>query len=168
LNVFKLNVFKSGAFKQEVVMGEVVGTMRFEIPETDNSMLLAAYAVYLLLSLIITIWVARTLHSNGRLFLVDAFHGQEALADSVNKLLVVGFYLINLGWIVNSLRISEALYTAPRAVELLADKIGTVLLVLGVMHFFNLYLFNRFRRRAIDGLPSAMPPVAPTGLLDRG
>src|SRR4029079_17895052 len=105
------------------------------------TILLVVYAVYLVVSLVITIWVARTLHANGRLFLVDAFHGQEALADSVNKLLVVGFYLINLGWIVSTLRAAGNVDTARVAIELLSDKIGTVLLVLGVMHFFNLFLF---------------------------
>ena len=128
---------------------------------------LSAYSTYLVLSLAITIWVARTLHTNGRLFLVDAFHGQEGLADSVNRLLVVGFYLINLGWIVRTLRIQEPILTAQRAVELLSDKIGTVLFVLGVMHFFNLYLFNRLRRRALDDLPFAEPPLRPTGILPR-
>jgi hypothetical protein len=128
---------------------------------------LSAYWVYLALSLAITIWVARTLHNNGRLFLVDAFHGQEALADSVNRLLVVGFYLINLGWIVRTLRIHEPVETTQRAVELLSDKVGTVLFVLGVMHFLNLYLFNRMRRRALDELPSAEPPLRPTGIMPR-
>ena len=122
-----------------------------------------AYLMYLLLSIGITVWVARTLHTNGRLFLVDAFHGQEALADSVNRLLVVGFYLINLGWMVGSLRTYQSLDDARVTIEFLADKIGTVLFVLGVMHFFNLYLFNRFRRRALDELPFAEPPVRPTG-----
>jgi len=127
-----------------------------------------AYISYLLLSLVITIWVARTLHTNGRLFLVDAFHGQEALADSVNKLLVVGFYLVNLGWIVGTLRTSELLPTPQSALELLSDKIGTVLFVLGLMHFFNLYLFNRFRRRALEDFPVSDPPIRPTGTLARG
>lgn len=127
-----------------------------------------AYIAYLVLSIAITVWVARTLHDNGRLFLVDAFHGQEALADSVNKLLVVGFYLINLGWMVGSLRTYEALENSRVTLEFLSEKIGTVLFVLGVMHFFNLYLFNRFRRRALDELPFAEPPVRPTGTLSRG
>jgi hypothetical protein len=128
---------------------------------------LHAYSTYLVVSLAITVWVARTLHTNGRLFLVDAFHGQEALADSVNKLLVVGFYLINLGWIVGTLRTYEQLDTVQRAVELLSEKIGTVLFLLGVMHLFNLYLFNRLRRRALDELPDAQPPLRATGMLPR-
>ena len=122
---------------------------------------LHTYVAYLVVSIAITIWVARTLHSNGRAFLVEAFHGEEALADSVNHLLVVGFYLINLGWIVMTLRTRYGLDTARAAIELLSDKIGTVLFVLGVMHFFNLYLFSRFRRRAIERIGGPVPPMPP-------
>ena len=121
------------------------------------------YLAYLLISIAVTIWVARTLYANGRAFLVDAFHGQEPLADSVNHLLVVGFYLINLGWIVMTLRTYDQPDTVRRAIELLSDKVGTVLFVLGLMHFFNLFVFSRFRRRALDRL-GAFPPIAPTGL----
>jgi energy-converting hydrogenase Eha subunit C len=122
------------------------------------------YLAYLALSTSVTIWVARTLHRNGRAFLVDAFNGQDALADSVNHLLVVGFYLINLGWIVMTLRTRYQLDTARAAIELLSDKVGTVLFVLGLMHFFNLFLFSRFRRRALDRLAGALPPLPPSSL----
>ena len=122
------------------------------------------YVAYLVLSIPVTIWVARTLHKNGRAFLIDAFHGQEALADSVNHLLVVGFYLVNLGWIISGLATRQGLNTPREAIELLSSKIGTVFLILGVMHFFNLGLFNSVRRRSLDRLSSAAPPVAPTGI----
>ena len=127
-----------------------------------------AYVTYLVLSVAITVWVAYTLYKNGRLFLVDSFHGNEPLADSVNRLLVVGFYLINLGWIISSLRMYGSLDDPRLVIEALSDKIGTVLFVLGVMHLFNLYVFNRMRRRALDDLPTAMPPIPPTGTLPRG
>lgn len=122
------------------------------------------YLAYLALSIGITIWVARTLHRNGRPFLIDAFHGQDALADSVNHLLVVGFYLVNLGWVVATLRTAQTIDTGRSAIELLSDKIGTVLLVLGAMHFLNVYLFSQLRRRALDRLATAPPPLPPTGL----
>jgi hypothetical protein len=101
----------------------------------------------LAISLGVTVWVAATLHRNGRVFLVDAFHGNADLADSVNKLLVVGFYLINVGYVTLAMRTRDALGDARAAIELVCDKIGVVLLVLGVMHFFNLYVFNRLRTR---------------------
>jgi hypothetical protein len=122
------------------------------------------YVAYLVLSIPVTIWVARTLHKNGRAFLIDAFHGQETLADSVNHLLVVGFYLVNLGWIIGGLATRQSLSTPREAIELLSNKIGTVFLILGIMHFFNLALFNSVRRRSLDRLSTAAPPVAPNSI----
>ena len=118
-----------------------------------------SYAVYLAISLAVTVWVARTLHKNGRVFLVEAFQGNAELADSVNHLLVVGFYLINVGYVAMALRTNAILDTPRQAIELVSDKIGGILLVLGMMHFLNLYVFHRLRRRGQEYLEA--PPVAP-------
>ena len=119
---------------------------------------------YLAISIALTIWVARTLHRNGRVFLVDCFHGNLDLADSVNHLLVVGFYLVNIGFVSLALRFGVYAGNAQEALESLSTKIGLVLLVLGAMHFFNLGVFTTCRRRAVGmryapGL--ALPPVLP-------
>ncbi len=119
---------------------------------------LSTYLIYLALSIALTIWVGRTLHKNGRVFLVDVFHGNEALADSVNHLLVVGFYLINFGYVSLALKLGYTIETAEQSVEALSVKIGMVLLVLGGMHLFNLFVFSRMRRRATA---HHQPPVGP-------
>ena len=121
--------------------------------------IVTTYVIYLTLSTLLTIWVARALFKNGLVFLVDVFAGNDALASSVNHLLVVGFYLINLGFVALALRISSPVMDARASIEALASKIGTVLLVLGTMHFFNLYVFSRLRRNA--RLEIAPPPVEP-------
>ncbi len=105
------------------------------------------YFAYVFLSVLLTVWVARTLHKSGRVFLVEVFGGDENLADSVNHLLVVGFYLINLGYVSLALKIGGEIETAQAGIEALSWKIGLVLLVLGAMHFFNLFIFNRIHRR---------------------
>jgi hypothetical protein len=105
------------------------------------------YFTYLAISLVATVWVAHTLHKNGRVFLIDAFQGNAALADSVNHLLVVGFYLINIGYVSMELKSDVTLSSLRQAIELVSGKIGIVLLVLGAMHFFNLYVFSRLRKR---------------------
>ena len=104
------------------------------------------YLSYITLSVMLTIWVAQTLHKNGRIFLVDVFHGNEALADSVNHLLVVGFYLINLGYVTLALKIGNDVEHARQSIEALSWKVGLVLVVLGMLHFFNLIVFTRIRR----------------------
>ena len=65
------------------------------------------YLAYVTVSLAITVWVGRSLHGNGRIFLVENFQGRERLADSVNHLLLVGFYLINIGFVCLALRYGE-------------------------------------------------------------
>ena len=122
---------------------------------------ITTYLIYLAVSIALTIWVARTLHKNGRVFLVDVFHGNEALADSVNHLLVVGFYLINFGYVSLALKLGYEVATPQEGIEALSVKVGMVLLVLGVMHFFNLFIFSRMRRRA--SLVNGPPPVPPDG-----
>ncbi len=106
----------------------------------------ASYLGYLAISLTVTIWVARTLHSSGRIFLIDAFHGNVPLADSVNQLLVVGFYLINAGYIALALKTVDPLSNFRQAIELESGKIGVVLLILGGMHFFNMFVLAKVRR----------------------
>jgi hypothetical protein len=122
------------------------------------------YFAYLAISLGVTIWVARTLQSRGRVFLVDAFHGNTELAESVNHLLVVGFYLINIGYVSLALRTGANLVNLRESIELLSDKIGLVLLILGLMHFFNLFLFSAMRKRGQAAFEP--PPFPPDAMLN--
>jgi hypothetical protein len=124
---------------------------------TQITTMVWTYLAYVTVSVAITIWVARTLHKNGRVFLVDAFKGNEKLADSVNHLLVVGFYLINLGAVSLFLKYGEPAEKAQEAIEYLSYKIGVVLVVLGGMHFLNLAIFSKMRNRAVE------PPVTHVG-----
>jgi hypothetical protein len=119
------------------------------------------YGLYIGISILLTVWVALTLRRNGRIFLVEAFLGNEKLADSVNHLLVVGFYLVNIGYVALALTTRNKPVNESQVVELLSRKVGLVLLVLGAMHFFNLLVFTRMRRRAmVHRIPPPVRPVA--------
>jgi hypothetical protein len=120
-----------------------------------------AYLLYLPAAVGLTVWVARTLHRNGRVFLVQAFHGNEAMADSVNHLLVVGFYLINLGFISFALRYGAKPHDLQETIEFLSMKLGVVLLVLGAMHFFNMFNFDKMRRKGARSEAPAPPATLP-------
>jgi hypothetical protein len=108
------------------------------------------YLVYLSVSITLTILVANVLFKNGRIFLVDIFTGNEALADSVNKLLLVGFYLVNIGYASLALKESLEILNYQTVIERLSYKIGVIILLLGAMHFFNLFIFFRLRKRALQ------------------
>lgn len=115
--------------------------------------IVGCYLSYLVISIALTIWVAITLHHNGRVFLVDAFRGNEELADSVNHLLVVGFYLINIGYVALTLKTYETMDTLRQVIEVESGKLGAVLLILGAMHCFNIFVLTKLRKR---GTPSGV------------
>ena len=64
------------------------------------------------------------------MFLVDIFHGNKELADSVNNLLLVGFYLVNIGYAVYTLKVTESIADARAVIEMLSIKIGIIILIL--------------------------------------
>ncbi len=111
--------------------------------------IIVLYAAYLLITITVTIWVARTLFRNGKLFLIDIFHGNKELAEAVNNLLLVGFYLINIGYAVYTLQVVADVNSARAVIEILSLKIGAIILILGCMHFLNMFIFFRLRKRAL-------------------
>lgn len=103
-----------------------------------------AYGLYLLISIAMTVWVARALSSNGEVFLVRCFGQDTELAASTNRLLVIGFYLVNLGFI--SYRLGSWQVDTVDLIPEVGSRVGVSVLVLGLMHFFNMILIARFGR----------------------
>lgn len=109
-----------------------------------------AYLLYIFISFIITVFVSRTLSKNGEIYLIDGFNGNEALAKSVNHMLVVGFYLLNLGFVLLRMQTSRSIDLVDELLIYLSTNIGTVMFILGVMHFFNMFVIHRFRAVQIN------------------
>lgn len=108
-----------------------------------------AYLIYLAVAVPLVVYVARTLSRHGDVFLREVFHGNDALARAVNHLLVVGFYLLNLGYVSLFLRTDESVHGGEEVLELVSRKVGVVAIVLGVVHLANVWTFNALRRNAV-------------------
>jgi len=130
---------------------------------SNDGLVVVTYVIYLLLGVALIMWVGRTLSRNGRVFLEEVFD-DERLANAVNQLLVMGFYLLNLGYVTFAMRSTADVENASEALETFSTKIGLVLLVLGVLHFCNVYFLGRYRRGRIRQ-QQGQPPLPPTGRL---
>ncbi len=106
------------------------------------------YLIYTVLSIGLTIWVARILFQSGQIFLIEAFDGNKEMASAVNKLLAVGFYLVNIGFVAFFLRFGEKPTDLVEAIEYISIKMGVVLFFLGTVHIFNVFNFGRMRSKA--------------------
>jgi hypothetical protein len=109
-----------------------------------------AYTAYIVISLTITIFVSRTLSKNGEVYLIDGFDGNEALAKSVNHMLVVGFYLFNIGFVLLRMQAVKGIDRVDELLLYLSANIGIVMLILGIVHFFNMLIIHRFRAAQLN------------------
>lgn len=127
----------------------------------NTSFVLTAYLIYLPVTILLTWYVAHTLFKNGRIFMLDIFHGNTEIAMATNKLFEVGFYLLNVGFALWILEIYVELGSFQTVAEVLSKKIGGFAIYLGLMLFFNLYMFFRGRKASRNSVRPA-PPFNPT------
>jgi hypothetical protein len=131
--------------------------------EAAVSYTVAMYLIYLGVAVTLTIWVAHNLSRYGRAFLVDVFGGDSALAASIDRLLVIGFYLLTLGAVAVLLRVSDDIGSVRGVIETLSLKLGGVLGLLGVAHLTNVGVLTLLRARNRSTTPAPVyAPFAPT------
>jgi hypothetical protein len=134
---------------------------------TDENVIVV-YVVYVVIAATLTTWLARTLFRNGTAFLHDVFAERPELADAVNRLLVVGFFMLNLGYALYLLRASRGL-DAFEATQFLVNRLAILLVTLAGMHFLNVFVFWRIRARREQRTlpfpiaPQVLVPPAPAG-----
>ncbi len=110
--------------------------------------IIIAYSIYLPVTIGLTYYVARVLFRNGKVFMLDIFRGREEIATSTNKLFQVGFYLLNIGFALLTLKSKGLIASTQGVFEVLSEKIGGFSIYLGIMLFMNLYLFFRGKKKA--------------------
>ena len=116
-----------------------------------------AYLIYLSVSVPLVVFVAHTLHRHGSIFLTEVFRGNAPLAAAVNHLLVVGFYLLNLGYVSLYLRTDDIIVGGEGVLEMVSKKVGVVAIVLGVVHLANVWVFNALRKNAVFQQQTDLP-----------
>jgi len=116
-------------------------------------MLGTTYLLYVTISLGLTFWVGRTLNKNGHIFLQENYKGKEQLALAINNMLLVGFYMINIGFICYTLKITgKTPINYAQVIEFLSVKVGLIAIVLGFMHFGLMFALQQYSK-------AANPPV---------
>lgn len=119
--------------------------------------LIVIYVVYGMAAIGLTVWLAKTLFSNGAVFLEGVFNDNHELAEALNRLLVTGFYMLNLGYAFLIFKTNGRPVGAVDSIELLVNKMGILLVSLGLIHFLNMIVFWRLRKGSDRRTPPALP-----------
>jgi hypothetical protein len=94
----------------------------------------------------IIVYVGRYFYSNGRIFIISLFNGNVALADQVNKLLLIAYYLFNIGYSFLKLRQWQRINTIEILFSSLASNIGVLTFILALTHYFNMLIIYRLSK----------------------
>ena len=133
----------------------------------EGGNLITVYTVYGAVCIGLTVWLAVVLFRNGKVFLEGMFEDNPDMGDAINRLLVVGFFMLNLGYAFLIFQ-AKATATTEEAVGFLVNRLGLLLVSLGLIHFVNMAVFWKIRRRTQMGeLPPPVPPQVILGPMPR-
>lgn len=128
-------------------------------------MLGLTYLLYIGISLAMTFWVGRTLNKNGHVFLMENYKDNEMLARAINSMLLVGFYMINIGFISYTLKIrDDGPINYAQVLEFLSLKVGFIAIVLGVMHFALMFALQQYSKIGTQQKPKYKAPNTRPGV----
>jgi hypothetical protein len=97
-----------------------------------------AYIIFLTLVIFIIVYVGRYFYTNGRVFIISLFHGNVALADQINKLLLIAYYLFNIGYSFIKVKQWQKISNLEVLFSSLASNVGVLIFILAVTHYFNM------------------------------
>jgi hypothetical protein len=106
-----------------------------------------SYLIYLPVTFYITVIVGWVLYKKGIVFLNDAFNSNVELASILNRFLLLGYYLLNLGYAAVSIHIFSEINSITQLIEELSKRIGMLIIGLALMHYFNMYTFSHFNKQ---------------------
>lgn len=108
------------------------------------------YLLYFICTYIVTVRAGWIFYRNGRVYILQLTGGNETLTDAINKLLLTGYYLLNLGYAAVAIRSWTDILTLEQLIVSVVSLMAKIMLLLAIIHFFNLlsiYLVSRYRNR---------------------
>lgn len=98
-----------------------------------------AYCIYIAVIFYVTVFIGKKFHSNGRIFLHElvADHG---VCEAVNNILLVAYYLLNIGNAIVMIRTWPQIQSIGELVEVTSYNIGLIVLLLVIVHYVNIVL----------------------------
>lgn len=107
-----------------------------------------AYILYLSISSFITFYVGWRCYVHGIIWL-KAIFDDEQISSSVNRMLLLGYYLVNIGYISWSVSTWQRIYDPIGMIHALSFKVGGITLILGLLHYLNIATILFFNKRII-------------------
>ena len=102
------------------------------------------YCIYLPIISFIMIKVGHLFYMHGELFLLNLFNQNKSLVKSINNILLIGYYLINLGYAIITISYWDQLHSVLDIINSMSDTLGKIIMILSALHFNNIFCLTYF------------------------
>ncbi|NMH29630.1 hypothetical protein [Flavobacterium silvaticum] len=113
---------------------------------------LIGYFLYLVITAFIILWVGHICYKNGNVFVAQLIPGHEDLCIRVNKILLAGYYLLNIGYCLITLVQWDTLQTLPDLIETVALKSAMIISIISILHYINIYVITHHTDKILNSL----------------
>ncbi|MUU79572.1 hypothetical protein [Winogradskyella endarachnes] len=107
------------------------------------------YLIYLPIICFIMLKVGWLFYKNGEVFLLDIFQQNQPLVSSINKLLLIGYYLLNIGYAILTISYWEHLESTIEIINSLSLTLGRIIIILALMHYNNIFILKFINKQKL-------------------
>lgn len=100
----------------------------------------AAYIVYLILTIFIIVYVGKLFYRNGRIFILALLKDDAGMTDYLNNILLIAYYLFNIGYAFVKLRFWTKIVNFEMLIASISSNMGILIFILAFTHYMNMLL----------------------------
>ncbi|POR26127.1 hypothetical protein BWK58_05705 [Flavobacterium columnare] len=116
--------------------------------ETNNYNIIA-YSIFLAIIFYIILVVGKICYQNGNIYVDRLIPDHSELCQQINKVLLVGYYLVNIGYAATTLITWKEIFTIEQLIEILSIKVATIAFILSFLHYSNIYILTNYVQKLI-------------------
>ena len=107
------------------------------------------YLIYLGITAIIIIKVGKICYTNGSIYVAQLIPHHKELCLKINQVLLVAYYLFNLGYCAITLIQWKLITKYSELIEVICTKTAIILFLLATLHYLNILIITKQIKKLI-------------------
>ncbi|VXA95633.1 conserved membrane hypothetical protein [Flavobacterium sp. 9AF] len=107
------------------------------------------YLIYFSTTFLIIIKVGKICYDNGNIYVSQLIPNHQELCHKINKMLLIGYYLTNIGYCARTIISWQKIETLKNLIEIIASKSAIIIISIAIMHYINIFLLTKYIRKLI-------------------
>jgi len=107
------------------------------------------YFIYLSITILIILKVGKICYENGNIFVSELIPNHADLCQKINQILLLGYYLLNIGYCAMNLISWEKILSINQLIEVIALKTAIIIFIISLMHYTNIIILTKYIHKLI-------------------